>query len=99
MVALERDLEPALELGVNRLVIGDESLCVEALEPLGDLPVFTPSGRRLLHHAAQVRVRCRSGRAVFVFGESDVDGLLVGGRAASARRVSATSGRPLGRER
>lgn len=80
MARVDHELQPAVELDVNRLVIGGRSLCVESFEPLGDVVVRTPSRSRLLHHAARAQVRCGSGRAVYVYGE--VEGRLLGVRAA-----------------
>jgi hypothetical protein len=80
MARVDHELLPAVEVDVNRLVVGDQSLCVESFEPLGDVLVRTPSRSRVLHHAARANVRCGSGRAVFLYGEAE--GLLVGVRAA-----------------
>lgn len=82
MAKVERELEAAAQPEVNRLVVGEESLCIEDFEPVGDVWVQTPSRRCVLHHAARARVRCRSGRAVYLFGEAEPDGQLVGVRSA-----------------
>ena len=80
MALVTQDLEPANQPEVNRLVVGEQALKIEHLEPLGDVPVDTPSGRVVLHRAASAECRCRAGQAVYLFGESD--GHLVGARTA-----------------
>ena len=83
MAAVVGELEAAEQPEVNRLVVGAQSLRIESLEPLGDVWVTTPSQCSLLRHAARARVRCRSGHAVYLFGESGPGGSLVGARSAS----------------
>ena len=82
MARVEAELEAAEQPEVNRLVVGAVSLRIEDFEPVGDLWVQTPSRRCVLHHAARARVRCGSGPAVYLFGESEPDGHLVGVRSA-----------------
>lgn len=82
MATVESELEAAEQPEFNRLVVGQESLCIEDFEALGDVWVQTPSRRCVLHHAARARVRCRSGQAVYLFGEADPGGELVGVRSA-----------------
>ena len=79
MALVTQDFEPADQPEVNRLVVGETALKIEHLEPLGDVPVDTPSGRVLLHRAASVACRCAAGQAVYLFGESG--GHLVGAQA------------------
>lgn len=74
------ELEPADQPGVNRLVVGNQTLMIEHFEPLGDVRVETPSGYRTLRHAASAEVRCRSGHAVYLYGECA--GHLMGARAS-----------------
>ncbi|HEV2370335.1 MAG TPA: hypothetical protein VGR90_10700 [Acidimicrobiales bacterium] len=75
-----QNLQPADQPEVNRLVVGEIALKIEHLEPLGDVSVDTPSGRFELRRAASVACRCRSGEAVYLFGETD--GGLVGAQSA-----------------
>lgn len=82
MAKVDQELEAAEQPEWNRLVVGPESLRIEDFEPVGDLWVQTPSRRCVLHHAARARVRCRSGQAVYLFGEAEPDGHLVGVRSA-----------------
>jgi len=79
MALVTQDFEPADQPELNRLVVGGEALKIEHLNPLGDIPVDTPSGRVLLHRAASVACRCAAGHAVYLLGESG--GYLVGARA------------------
>jgi hypothetical protein len=74
------ELEPATQPCANRLVVGTTTVKIESFQPLGDVEVDTPSGSRLLHHAASAQVRSRSGRAVYVFGE--YAGGLMGAQAS-----------------
>lgn len=82
MATVEGELEAAEQPEVNRLVVGQESLRIEDFEPVGDVWIQTPSRRCVLHHAARARVRCRSGHAVYLFGEAEPTGQLVGVRSA-----------------
>lgn len=77
---VDRELEPADQPNVNRLVVGSETLRIERFEPVGDLQVRTPAGRRTLRHAATVAGRGSAGPATYVYGEHR--GHLVGVRSA-----------------
>ncbi|HET6794808.1 MAG TPA: hypothetical protein VFH45_10215 [Acidimicrobiales bacterium] len=82
MARVVEEFEVAEQPEVNRLVVGAQSLRIESFQPLGDIWVRTPSRRHRLHHAARAEVRCGADHAVYLFGESQPNGRLVGVRAA-----------------